>query len=147
MGFPNVAKKSAISIALIVLVSRISTAKRKKIPVEAVIARQLRVKGSGKQVAGARRHDAAVVESGQDLDALPEVGDHGRTNEYRMVRLLPQGRYGEINLKAVDLAAEGIAANADIHYAQRRAVKIGNSLGKHDRTSAGSPKRHAGGRQ
>ena len=90
MGFPNVAKKeTAISIALVALVRETSMAKREKIPMEAVVVRQLRVKGGCKQVATSRCHNAAVIESGEDLDAFPDIGDHGRTNEDRMIRLLP----------------------------------------------------------
>src|SRR5579885_939207 len=45
----------------------------------------------------------------------------------------------EIGLEAVDLAAEGVAVDADVHEAEPRLVRALNVPGQHDHAGAGAP--------
>jgi len=104
------------------------------------------MKSESKQVSLASGYDPIFVRR-EDLDAIRNRGDDGRANEDRADRAAGNAANLDIGFKAVDLTAEGIPLDRDVHDAQSRLVLCsrGNRLGHEDHTGAGAEERAAGG--
>src|SRR3990170_3404634 len=77
---------------------------REEVPVQPRVRRQLGVERRGHQAALSGGDDGPVVERGHDLDARTDARDERRADEYRVERLGPDGRDGDVALERVDLA-------------------------------------------
>src|SRR6266550_445995 len=86
--------------------------------------------------AGARKH----------LHAGTDTRDHRGPDEDCVERIGPQHRHIEVRFEAVDLAAEGVALDGDVHERGERMRMPGYVLCDEDRALARPPHRHALGR-
>src|SRR5260221_8152791 len=90
-----------------------------------------------------RGNDRAVLQLREDLDVGTDRFDERRADEDRMERLGAEGGHVEIRLERIELPAEGITANADVHEARERMRMAGHVLRDEDRAGACTPDGHA----
>ncbi len=104
---------------------------------------QFGVERRRQQVPLPRRHDPAVVEPGQHLDAGPHPLDQGRADEEGVeqgcvVLRRAQGGHVKPDLETIDLSAKGVARDRDVHQPEQRLLAM-RVLREEDRARAGAP--------
>ena len=100
-----------------------------------LVVGQLGMEGHAEDVALADRHRVAV-DLGQHLDALPALVYPRRADEHRAQRAAAEAVHVHVGLEALHLAAERVAAGADVEQAEVVAVE-------HDQAGAGAERRRA----
>ena len=97
------------------------------------------MKSGGEQVSLPHRHGPPVFEDGQDFHASTDAYYHRSPNENAVVWLGIQRGNLERLFKTVDLAAKGVAPDANVHQAQGNRVLFRDFVGQHDHSGASSP--------
>ena len=95
-----------------------------------------------------RSREKAPLESGdwgpvgqacQDLDAGSDLLDDRGADEDSAKRAAVEARHRQIGLEAIDLPAEGVPPNRDVHGLQGGNTGVVESLGQDDHPCAGAP--------
>ena len=103
------------------------------------------VKGRGQQVVLADGDGTAVGQGGQHVHAAAHADDDRGADKDGVIPGAAQAPDGQVLLKGVHLASEGVALDAYIHNAQGNGILFGDFRGQHNHTGAGAPDGFAGG--
>src|SRR5712671_1048563 len=99
------------------------------------------MEGCGQNLALADQH-RITADRGQNFHPFPGTNNFRRSNEHHLQWLLPQLALGFAN-RTVNLAAVGVAPNADVHYIERLLRRVLYMPGQQDSPGAG-PERWLG---
>jgi len=83
----------------------------------------------------------AVLVAGQDLDPVADLRHHGRADKNAVQRLVTKGRYVDVGLEGVQLAAVGVALDSHVKKAEHRRLAVGQPVGQQDHAGAGAEHR------
>src|SRR5438552_561648 len=118
---------------------------RQKVPMKALVARELGVKARGEQAALLRGDDRTVAKTREDVDAGADAADPRRANEHRVERCLAESLHVEVRLERIELTPERVPLDSHVHETRERVRVAGHLFRDEDRARARAPHGHAFG--
>src|SRR3954452_13603293 len=110
---------------------------------ETRLAGELGVERRGDDIALADGHDAAVIETCQDVDVRPRPIDDRRADEDRMDGRVTQDRDVELRLERVELTPERVALDGDVNQREDRRLAACDLAREDDHPGTGPEDRSA----